>query len=60
MMRYLEMGVAFFVSVGVLFVISVFHAAAVEVSRKPRLALVTETQPETAGEPEEPKLAAAA
>ena len=60
MLRYVEMGIAFVVCTGVIFVVSVFHAAAVEVARKPRLALVTEEKPEPAAEAEKPELAAAA
>ena len=60
MIRYLEMGIAFVVCTGVIFIVSVFHAAAAEVARKPRLALVTEEKPELVDEAEKPELAAAA
>jgi len=61
MMRYLELGGAFVLGTAVIFVLSVFHAAAVEVSRKPRLAIVTNNSRDSVLEPEDDhKLAAAA
>jgi hypothetical protein len=45
MMHFFEIALALVASVFAIFVVSVFHAAAVEVSRKPRLAIVTQERP---------------
>ena len=61
MMRYLELGGAFVLGTAIIFVLSLFHAAAVEVSRKPRLAIVTNnTRDSVLERPEDHDLTAAA
>jgi hypothetical protein len=61
MLHFIEMSLALMAGVFAVFVLSVFHAAAVEVSRKPRLAIVTNDPPAQSGEAEkEPELAVAA
>jgi hypothetical protein len=52
MMHFFEVATALVLGVSAIFVVAVFHAAAVEVSRKPRLAIVTQ---ETTGRPEDDK-----
>ena len=61
MLQFIEMTLAFVAGLFAIFILAVFHAAAVEVSRKPRLAIVTNDAKEQAGEAEkEPDLAVAA
>jgi len=60
MMHFFEVATAFVLGVFAIFVVAVFHAAAVEVSRKPRLAIVTQEPPAGRPEDDKPNLAAAA
>ena len=60
MMHFVGVALAFVGGVFVIFMVSVFHAAALEVSRKPRLAIVTNDAIVPIEAAEEPEFAVAA